>query len=180
MRAIEDARTPVHLAPARGALSPGFKPKHSSYPNCALGGRPNTAGRKRQGWVMSKNGGLLLRVLAVDDERDVADSTAALLRCFGVDVRAVYDGLTALAVISEFKPHLAFIDLCMPGTDGFETARRIRNLPEGGSLVLAALTAWGHAEARQRAREAGFHYHLVKPLPVEDFEELLAVAHRAL
>ncbi len=129
---------------------------------------------------MSKNGGLLLRVLAVDDERDVADSTAALLRCFGVDVRAVYDGLTALAAISEFKPHLAFIDLCMPGTDGFETARRIRNLPEGGSLVLAALTAWGHAEARQRAREAGFDYHLVKPLPVEDFEELLAVAHRAL
>jgi len=137
-------------------------------------------GGSDRGDVMSKNSGPLLRVLAIDDERDVADSTAALLRCFGVDVRAVYDGLTALAVISEFKPHLALIDLCMPGTDGFETARRIRNLPEGGSLVLAAVTAWGHAEARQRAREAGFDYHLIKPLPVEDFEELLALAHRAL
>jgi len=116
-----------------------------------------------------------LRVLAVDDDRDVADSTVELLRCFGAEVRGVYDGETALAVVAEFKPHLAFIDLGMPGTDGFETARRIRDLPEGESLVLAALTAWGHDEARERAKEAGFDFHLLKPLPEEDFERLLTV-----
>jgi len=115
-----------------------------------------------------------LRVLEVDDDQSVAESFAALLRCFGADVRIAYDGPTALAMVPEFKPHLAFIDIGMPGMDGCETARRIRGLPEGKDLVLAALTAWSHAEVRHRVRDAGFDHHLIKPLPVETLEQFLA------
>jgi len=114
-----------------------------------------------------------LRVLEVDDNRDVADSCAMMLRCLGATVRVAYDGITALAMVPEFRPHLALIDIGMPGMDGFETARRLRALPESKHLILAALTAWSHADARRRIREAGFDHHLLKPLPVEALEQLL-------
>jgi len=117
-----------------------------------------------------------LRVLEVDDNQDVADSCAALLRCFGANVRVAYDGETALAMVSEFKPHLALVDIGMPGMDGLETARRLRALPEGKDLVLVALTAWSHAEVGHRVRDAGFDHHLVKPLSMQALEPLLMSA----
>jgi len=114
-----------------------------------------------------------LRILEVDDDFDVADSCALLIKCLGADVRVAYDGETALAVVPEFKPHLALIDIGMPRMDGCETARRLRALPEGKALVLAALTAWSHTEVRHRIREAGFDHHLVKPLTMEALEQML-------
>ena len=123
---------------------------------------------------MLKTGVASLRVLEVDDNQNVADSFAALLRSFGADVRVAYDGASALAEVPEFKPHLAFVDIGMPEMDGCETARRLRALPEGKDLVLAALTAWSHAEVRDRVRDAGFDYHFVKPLAVEALEQFLA------
>ena len=123
--------------------------------------------------VMMTIEGASPRVLEVDDDRDVADSCAALLRCLGADVRVAYNGATALAIIPEFQPHLALIDIGMPEMDGCETARRIRMLAEGKDLILAALTAWSHAEVGHRVRAAGFDHHLVKPFPVEDFKQLL-------
>ncbi|QGM45421.1 response regulator [Methylocystis heyeri] len=114
------------------------------------------------------------RILQVDDDPDVADSQTLLWRCLGADARAVYDGETALAMILEFKPHMVVMDIGMPGMDGCETARRIRQMPEGKNLVLAALTAWGHDEARRRTAEAGFDHHFVKPLGAEALENLLA------
>ena len=80
-----------------------------------------------------------LRILEVDDDFDVADSCALLLKCLGADVRVAYDGETALAVVPEFKPHLALIDIGMPRMDGCETARRLRALPEG---VIAESVLW--------------------------------------
>ena len=118
-----------------------------------------------------------LRVLEVDDNQDVADSCAALLRCLGANVRVAYDGPTALAMIPEFKPHLALVDIGMPGMDGPETACRLRALPEGKDLVLVALTAWSHAEVGHRVRDAGFDHHLVKPLSVQALEPLLMSAY---
>ena len=117
-----------------------------------------------------------LRVLEVDDNQDVADSCAALLQCLGMNVRVAYDGATALALVSEFKPHLALVDIGMPGMDGLETARRLRALPEGKDLVLVALTAWSHAEVGHRVRDAGFDHHLVKPLSMQALEPLLMSA----
>jgi PAS domain S-box-containing protein len=114
------------------------------------------------------------RVLVVDDDRDVGDSLGILLKCIGVDALVTYGGAAAIVAITEFKPHLAFIDVGMPGMDGYETARRIRALPEGKNITLVALTGWGQAGDRQRALEAGFDQHFVKPIEVGALESLLA------
>ena len=113
------------------------------------------------------------RVLGVDDNPDVADSQGILLECLGADTRVAYDGETALAIIPEFKPHLVIMDVAMPGMDGCETARRIRQLPEGKNLILAALSGWGHEDIRRQTAEAGFDHHFVKPMRVKALERLL-------
>jgi PAS domain S-box-containing protein len=113
------------------------------------------------------------RVLVVDDDSTVANSMAMLLEHLGVVVRAAYSGAEALRAISEFKPHLAFIDIGMPGMDGYETARCIRKLPNGKNIVLAALSGWGRSEDRKRGAEAGFDRHFVKPIDVADIEDIL-------
>jgi CheY-like chemotaxis protein len=113
-------------------------------------------------------------VLVVDDDRDVGDSLGMLLKCIGVEASVVYGGAGAIVAITELKPHLAIIDIGMPGMDGYETARRIRALPEGKRITLVALTGWGQAGDRQRAMEAGFDQHFVKPIEVSALENLLA------
>lgn len=115
-----------------------------------------------------------LRVMVVDDDRDVADSLLMLLGCCGVEARVAYGGAEALASLPEFLPHLVFLDIGMPGMDGFETARRIRLAPRGKSLVLAALSGWGRDDDRCKTMQAGFDHHLVKPIDLASLESLLA------
>jgi CheY-like chemotaxis protein len=114
------------------------------------------------------------RVLEVDDDHDVADSNAMLLRCLGADVRVAYSGEAALAMVPQFKPHLVITDIGMPGMDGCATARRIRALPEGKNLVLAALTAWDQDPIRDLVAKAGFDHFFVKPIKLDALETLLA------
>ncbi len=114
------------------------------------------------------------RVLVVDDDRDVGDSLVMLLQLMGTDVRVAYNGEAALAAVAEFKPHLALVDIGMPSMDGYETARRIRLIPEGKDLVLVALSGWGGDNDRRRAMEAGFDHHFVKPMEFDALESLLA------
>jgi len=109
------------------------------------------------------------RVLVVDDDRDVADSLAMLLRCLGEEARVTYSGEEALNILAEFRPHLVLLDIGMPGMDGYETARRIRELPEGRSLFLVALSGWRADQAR--ATEAGFNWHFVKPVTLEALQQ---------
>ena len=115
------------------------------------------------------------RILVVDDDRDVADSLVMLLQLMGADVRVAYSGEAALALVVEFKPHLALVDIGMPSMDGYETARRIRKLAEGQSLILLALSGWGRDEDRRRSMEAGFDRHFVKPIKLEALESLLTL-----
>ena len=75
-----------------------------------------------------------------------------------------YGGAAALELLAEFKPQLVVLDIGMPGMDGYETARRIRERPEGRSIFLAALSGWGQKEDQLRATEAGFDRHFVKPI----------------
>ena len=103
------------------------------------------------------------RLLVVDDNRDAAVSLAMLLRLQGHEVHVAHDGPSALAVAASYRPHVVFLDIGMPGMDGYETARRMRELPGMGNVVLAALTGWGQQEDRRRTAEAGFNHHLVKP-----------------
>ena len=113
------------------------------------------------------------RILVVDDNRDGADSLAMILEIGGHSVETSYDGPSAVARAAIFAPHVVFLDLGMPGMDGFETARRIRALPQGAAMTLIALTGWGQDRDRHLTREAGFDAHLVKPIDPMAIEDLL-------
>ncbi len=116
------------------------------------------------------------RVLIVDDTPEVADSFAMLLEILGAQVQVAYSGAQGLAASSEFEPELVFLDIGMPGMDGFETARRMRDQPAGRKAVLVALTGWGEGETIRRIKEAGFNLHLTKPASMGELEALLYAA----
>src|SRR5207248_1755756 len=105
-----------------------------------------------------------LRVLCVDDHEDAADSLAAVLELLGCETRACYDGPSALAVVTEFKPDACLLDLSMPGMDGFELATLIKARAGSRPVLLAATTALGSLEDRTRTAIIGFHFHLLKPI----------------
>ncbi len=118
------------------------------------------------------------RLLVVDDNRDAADSLATLLRLHGHEVRVAHSGQAALEVTQAFNPDLIFLDIGMPGMDGYEVARRVRATPGLEGVVLAALTGWGQQEDRRRTAEAGFDHHLVKPPDPKVVEGVLAELKR--
>jgi PAS domain S-box-containing protein len=114
-----------------------------------------------------------LRILVVDDDRDVAESTAMLLRQQGHEVHVVYDGAEAIRLACEQPPAVVFLDIGMPGLDGYEVARRMRACPELASTWLIALTGWGLEQDRRRSEAAGFDRHLVKPVASAALNQLL-------
>ena len=91
-------------------------------------------------------------------------------------MRAAHDGLSALEVLKEFTPEFALIDIGLPGIDGLELARRIRKVKEYKDIVLIAQTGWGREEDREESRQAGFNYHLTKPLNFQLLEKILTGA----
>jgi CheY-like chemotaxis protein len=113
------------------------------------------------------------RVLVIDDNRDAAISLARLLKLKGHDPRTANDGLEALELAKEHLPELVFCDIGLPKMNGYEVARRIREEPWGKSAVLIAVTGWGQEEFRQKSKDAGFDGHLVKPVEIATFNELL-------
>lgn len=115
-----------------------------------------------------------MRVLVVDNDRDTADTFAMLLKFAHCDVRVAYGGLAGLEEATRFEPHLLFADLAMPGMDGNELARQVRQCKQLDRTVLAALTGFADAHHRQLAAEAGFAEYLVKPVPLQTLQELLA------
>jgi PAS domain S-box-containing protein len=114
------------------------------------------------------------RLLVVDDNRDAAESLAMLLRLQGHEVEVAHDGPAALKLAAGYRPELVFLDIGMPGMDGYEAARRMRQQPGLENIRLAALTGWGQQEDRRRTAEAGFDHHVVKPVEPSALEELLA------
>jgi signal transduction histidine kinase/CheY-like chemotaxis protein len=103
------------------------------------------------------------RVLVVDDNVDSATSLGALLEVHGHQVCVVHDAEAALAVIDEFAPDAALLDIGLPGIDGYELARRLRGDQRSRPIRLVALTGWGQEADRARAEAAGFDEHLTKP-----------------
>ena len=106
------------------------------------------------------------RVLVVDDNVDAANSIAKILGLFGHDVRCAYDGLSALAQAETVRPDVIVLDIGLPGMDGYEVARRLR-AGKFARTPLIALTGYGQDEDRARSRDAGFDYHLTKPVDPE-------------
>jgi len=118
-----------------------------------------------------------LRILVADDNRDAADSLQRILALYGHEVRVAYDGESALNVGSEFRPRVAILDIAMPGTDGYDVARALRR-HQGGDVTLVALTGWGQDADRRRASDAGFDYHLIKPVDPSELNALLGQVTR--
>ena len=115
------------------------------------------------------------RILIVDDSCDVADSLARLLTTLGYEAKAVYDGQSAIQQAAEFQPDMAFIDIGMPGLDGYEVVRRIRQQRSHIHIILVALTGWSQAADIQRAYNSGFDLHIIKPMGVDTLKGLLTL-----
>jgi CheY-like chemotaxis protein/nitrogen-specific signal transduction histidine kinase len=115
----------------------------------------------------------LRRVLVIDDNHDVRSTFAMLLEMLGARTWLAGSGEQGVAMLAEARPDLIFLDLGMPGMDGFETARRIRQQPEGRAAILIALSGWGRPEDRARTIAAGFDGHIAKPINAADVQALL-------
>jgi CheY-like chemotaxis protein len=113
----------------------------------------------------------------VDDNRDAADSLGALFEMENFDVSTAYDGYAAVAAATQQQPDMIVMDLGMPGMDGYEAARLIRQQPGGETIQLVALTGWGQTDARRRTLDAGFDQHLIKPVDFDDLLRLAAPPH---
>jgi PAS domain S-box-containing protein len=120
------------------------------------------------------------RILVVDDNADAADSLGSLLQLEGHTVLVTYSSADALAQLSEFKPEIALLDIGLPEIDGYEIARRIKSSPEHRHMRLIALTGYGQADDRQRAKTSGFDDHLVKPVEFLALQRVLAAKGSSL
>ncbi|HEX4131403.1 MAG TPA: response regulator [Pirellulales bacterium] len=114
------------------------------------------------------------RVLVVDDNADAAMSLSMLLRMRGHATEVYYDGPSALEHAEAFRPDLVLLDIGLPGMDGYEVARCMRQSEVLRQTTLAALTGYGRAEDQELSHEAGFDHHLVKPIQLKQLDELLA------
>lgn len=119
------------------------------------------------------------RVLVVDDNEDAADALATMLRLLGAEAAVAHDGHAALRRALDLEPDLVFLDIGMPGMDGYEVAARFRGEPALRHVTLVALTGWGSERDKARSRAAGFDLHLVKPVGLPEVEGVLAQARGA-
>ena len=114
------------------------------------------------------------RILLIDDNQDAIDSMAALLTLLDYDIRTAENAEIALRIAAEFQPHLILSDIGLPGMDGYRLAPELRRVAGERKLVLAAATGYGLASDKKKAREAGFDYHLVKPLDADMLIDFVA------
>jgi PAS domain S-box-containing protein len=116
------------------------------------------------------------RILVVEDNRNLADAWSLALRVAGHDVHTVYNGVDALDVAPTFLPHVVSLDIGLPGIDGYEVARQLRNQPGLENVRIIAVSGYGNEEARINARNAGCDALLLKPFKTADFLRLITVA----
>ncbi len=114
------------------------------------------------------------RVLVVDDSIDQAESLGLLLELMGNEVRVAHDGLAAIAAASAFRPEVAFLDIGLPGMDGYEIAQRLRHDVGLIDTFIIALSGYGTDEDRRRTQQAGFNLHLTKPVLPDRLRRALA------
>ena len=113
------------------------------------------------------------RILVVEDNRDTAETMEMLLELLGHRVRIAHDGVAALDAARAMVPDLMLVDIGLPGMDGYEVARHVREDRRLDDVVLVALTGYGRHEDKQRAVAAGFDHHLVKPIDADGLGDLI-------
>ena len=122
------------------------------------------------------NGCSRRRVLIIEDNRDAREMFRIMLELSGHEVIEAEEGLSGLEMLKSKRPDVAVIDVGLPGLNGYEVARRFREEPGSGGVMLVALTGYGTPEARERSRKSGFDYHLIKPVNGEALEEIMREA----
>ena len=117
-----------------------------------------------------------VRILLVEDDDDIRDLIRMTLEARGAVLQAVSSAAAGLAALEVERPDVVLSDITMPGEDGHAFLRRVRALPltRGGKVPAIALTALGSRQARVASRDAGFHYHLTKPVDAEKLVEIVA------
>ncbi|MDO8592680.1 MAG: PAS domain S-box protein [bacterium] len=130
---------------------------------------PDNAGQQARLTAADK-----LRLLIIDDNKDIADMQAELFNFYGYDTRVSYDGQSALAIAADYKPQVALVDIGLPVMDGYQVAGKLKEMADkiGQKIKLIAATGYGQDEDKRRSRQAGFDHHFVKPV---DFDALLKV-----
>lgn len=117
--------------------------------------------------------GMPRRVMIVDDNAEAAQVLGMMMETNGHDCRLVFDSTKALKVAENYKPEFVFLDLGMPQVDGYALCRQMRDLPELANTVFIAQTGWSDQTYVDRAKAAGFHHHLVKPIALQELEALV-------
>jgi PAS domain S-box-containing protein len=113
------------------------------------------------------------RVLIIDDNRDAAKTMAMLVEELGASTRIAHDATSGLQALDESMPDVVFLDIGMPGIDGYETCRQMRRRPSNKAPVIIAVTGWGQPQDKQRALDAGFDAHLTKPVELDALANIL-------
>ncbi len=113
------------------------------------------------------------RLLVVDDNRDSANTLAALLETMGHEVWTAYDGASAVSTAANFHPDAVFLDIGLPGMNGYEVAQKLRGCPDLAGTTLIAFTGYGQDEDRRRVLQAGFDYHVVKPAGAAELAKIV-------
>lgn len=115
------------------------------------------------------------RILIVDDNREAADALARLIGICGYETRTIYDGQQAVEAAADFNPDMALIDIGMPGLNGYEVAKQIRQQRANVHVIVVAVTGYAQPDDKRRAYESGFDLHVAKPMNVDKLNELLAL-----
>jgi len=147
--------------PGKGARFVVRLPLATGAASAAVEERPAKPGRR-------------CRVVVIEDNTDIRDSLTSILQRWGHEVSAEADGHAGLARVLETKPDVALVDIGLPGLNGYDVARRIRAAIPNGELRLIAITGYGQPADRERALEAGFDVHLLKPIAPEALARELA------
>lgn len=129
--------------------------------------QPTTQKAPAAGWTVDVLDNRAFRILLIDDNHDAIDAMGSLLSLLDYDVRTAEDAESGLEIAQGFAPHLILSDIGLPGMDGYALAPELRKAAGSRKMILAAATSYGLASDKRRAYEAGFDYHLVKPLDAD-------------
>jgi PAS domain S-box-containing protein len=113
------------------------------------------------------------RILIIEDQEDARLTLRLLLETDGHEVSTARNGKEGMAMLADFRPDIALVDIGLPELDGYEIARRARELPAGKRIKLIALTGYGGLEDRERAEKSGFDMHLTKPVSYDQLVRAL-------
>jgi CheY-like chemotaxis protein len=113
------------------------------------------------------------KILVVDDNVDGAMSLKLFLELIGHSTGVAHTGLGALEMVREEMPEFIFLDIGLPGMNGYEVARAVRNMPNGKAPRIIAVTGWGAEQDKIKSRESGCDAHLTKPIDLQEVERLL-------